>query len=257
MSSIIKVVIPARYGSSRLPGKPLLLLNDKPIYWHVVQRVLEAGISIEDIIVATDDQRIVDSANDEFVPVQLTSFTHVSGTDRLNEVALAKKWGNDVVVINVQGDEPLIPPQLVSDLVKFTSENINYSITTAVTPITSEEDYINPNVVKAILGENGRALYFTRSSCPFNRNTPEDYSHAYRHIGIYAYRVGVLNEFCSYPESLLESCEKLEQLRALSYGMTIGAIVINNAPPHGIDTEQDYQHIKSLMEKNNDDNTNC
>tara|TARA_R110001583_G_scaffold17482_2_gene70649 strand:+ start:13214 stop:13966 length:753 start_codon:yes stop_codon:yes gene_type:complete len=248
MNSSIKVVIPARYGSSRLPGKPLLILNNKPMYWHVVQRVLEAGIDIENIIVATDDQRILENATSESIPVILTAIEHVSGTDRINEVATIKRWQDDVVVVNVQGDEPLIPSQLISDLAAFTCNNSNFSITTAVSAIKSEEDYMDPNVVKAVLGEENRALYFTRSPCPFNRNNPNNYSQAYRHIGIYAYRVGALREFCSYPESVLEACEKLEQLRALSNGMAIGALVIENAPPHGIDTQKDYEKLKLLME---------
>jgi 3-deoxy-manno-octulosonate cytidylyltransferase (CMP-KDO synthetase) len=248
MSIQVKVVIPARYGSTRLPGKPLLELSQKPIYWHVVQRVLEAGIKMEDIIVATDDKRIVDSVISESIPVQLTSEHHVSGTDRINEVALLMGWEDDVVVLNVQGDEPLIPNQLIFDLAKFTVTNPQFSITTAVTSINTELDYLNSNVVKAIIGEANRALYFTRSPSPFNRNNPKDYSQAYRHIGIYAYRVGALKEFCSYPESRLEECEKLEQLRALSNGMVIGAIVIDNAPPHGIDTLEDYEQLKLLME---------
>lgn len=248
MNNEIKVVIPARYGSTRLPGKPLLKLNGKPIYWHVVQRILEAGISISDIVVATDDERIIESANSESIPVVLTYKSHVSGADRINQVALLKKWGDDVIVLNVQGDEPLIPYKLISDLALFSCKNPQFSITTAVAPIKSITDYENPNIVKAILGEDSRALYFTRSRSPYNRDEPSDYSQAYRHIGIYAYRVGALKEFCSYKVTNLEKCEKLEQLRALSHGMTIGAIVIQEEPPHGVDTKQDYERLKLLME---------
>ena len=248
MNNQLKVVVPARYGSSRLPGKPLLEINEKPIYWHVVQRVLEAGIDATNIVVATDDERIIASANSESVSVVLTAKKHVSGTDRINEVASLMGWANNVVVLNVQGDEPLIPPELISELADFSYQNPQFSITTAVSPIKSENDYNNANVVKAILGEGHRALYFTRSPAPFNRDDPSDYLQAYRHIGIYAYRVGALKEFCSYSESSLEKCEKLEQLRALSYGMSIGAVVVQGAPPHGVDTIDDYQHLKSLME---------
>jgi 3-deoxy-manno-octulosonate cytidylyltransferase (CMP-KDO synthetase) len=248
MSIQVKVIIPARYGSTRLPGKPLLLLKNKPMYWHVVQRVLEAGVEIQDIVVATDDDRIVKSALSEAIPVQLTSENHVSGTDRINEVAMLKGWEDNAIVLNVQGDEPLIPHTLISDLAAFTSQNPHFSITTAVSPIKSECDYLNPNIVKAVIGEENRALYFTRSSSPFNRDEPKSFSDAYRHIGIYAYRVGALNEFCSYSESRLERCEKLEQLRALSNGMSIGAIIISEAPPHGIDTIQDYEKLKLIME---------
>ena len=247
MKAQIKVVIPARYGSSRLPGKPLLLLNEKPMYWHVVQRTIEAGIELNDIVIATDDERIVQSAKDLSIPVQLTASSHISGTDRINEVAELNNWDESTIVLNVQGDEPLIPASLIADLAQFTSDNPQFSITTAVTPILSSTDFQNPNVVKAILGENGRALYFTRSPCPLNRDVPESYDHAFRHIGIYAYRVGKLNEFCSYPPSTLEELEKLEQLRALSHGMEIGSIVIDDAPPHGVDTLEDYSNLKELM----------
>ncbi|CAH9061670.1 3-deoxy-manno-octulosonate cytidylyltransferase [Pseudoalteromonas haloplanktis] len=247
MSKEVKVVIPARYGSSRLPGKPLLLLNGKPMYWHVVQRVIEAGVALSDIVVATDDERIVQSVISESIPVQITSSKHVSGTDRINEVVTTNKWDDNVVVLNVQGDEPLIPSALIADLISFSINNKDYSITTAVTPIQSESDYTNPNVVKAILAEENRALYFTRSASPFSRDNPKDYSLAYRHIGIYGYRVSALKRFCTYPESKLEEYEKLEQLRALSYGMSIGAIVATSAPPHGIDTKADYEELKQLM----------
>lgn len=248
MKTQIKVVIPARYGSTRLPGKPLLNINNKPIYWHVVQRVLEAGIELKNIIVATDDERIVQSAKSLSIPVQLTDKKHSSGTDRINEVALLNGWGEDVIILNVQGDEPLIPCHLISDLVEFTCRHSNFSIMTAVTPIKDEYDFLNPNVVKAVLGEKNRALYFTRSTSPFNRNNPKDFSLSYRHIGIYAYRVNMLNKFCSYPETELEKCEKLEQLRALGNGMSIGAIIIDDEPPHGIDTMQDYEKITLLMD---------
>ena len=247
MDNQLKVVIPARYGSTRLPGKALLELNGKPVYWHVVQRVIEAGISLDNIIVATDDQKIIDSANKYSIPIMLTSREHVSGTDRINEVALKSGWGDDVIVLNVQGDEPLIPHELISNLADFSYDNVDFSIATAVSPIKVEEEFINPNVVKAIVGENNRALYFTRSTSPFNRDSPKDYTHAYRHIGIYAYRVGALHQFCSYPESTLESYEKLEQLRALSYGMSIGVLIVSNAPPHGVDTIEDYQSLKIIM----------
>jgi 3-deoxy-manno-octulosonate cytidylyltransferase (CMP-KDO synthetase) len=248
MNKQIKVVIPARYASTRLPGKPLLEVNNKPIYWYVVQQVLDAGVEITDIVVATDDERIVQSAKSLGVPVQLTAYNHVSGTDRINEVASLKEWADDVIIINVQGDEPLIPCELISQLVDFTINNPHFSITTAVSAISAKVDYFNPNIVKALMGENNRALYFTRSPSPFNRDDPESYLYSFYHIGIYAYRVDALREFCLYPESKLEVCEKLEQLRALSNGMAIGAIVMDKMPHHGIDTPQDYERLKLLME---------
>lgn len=244
-----KIVIPARYASSRLPGKPLLLINQKPIFWHVVQRCIEAAFKLEDIIIATDDVRIFEAAEKLDLPVLMTSSEHQSGTDRINEVATIMGWSNETIVLNIQGDEPLIPSELIEMLVAYTSNNTTFSITTAVTPISDYDDFVNPNVVKAILGHEGRALYFTRSNSPLNRDAPSDTNLAYRHVGVYAYTVGSLKTFCSYPEAPLEQYEKLEQLRALSYGLTIGACVFNGSLAHGVDTISDYQNVKKLMEK--------
>ncbi|OCH05710.1 3-deoxy-manno-octulosonate cytidylyltransferase [Aliivibrio fischeri] len=246
----VKVVIPARYGSSRLPGKPLLTLLDKPVIWHVIERCKEAGIEQNDIFVATDDQRIIDALRDESIQVVLTSSEHQSGTDRINEVAQIKGWDEDTIIVNVQGDEPMIPYRLIQRIVSFTQLNPSYHITTAVVPLVSQDDFVNPNVVKAIIGHNGRALYFTRSPSPLNRDNSSDLSLAKRHIGIYAYRASALKQFCSYSEDKLEQYEKLEQLRALSHGMSIGATIFDGFVPHGIDTIDDYENIKKIMEEN-------
>lgn len=248
-SSNIKIVIPSRYGSSRLPGKPLLPLCGKPMFWHVVQQAVKAGFSINDIVIATDDQRIVDSAVLLEIPVVMTGINHASGTDRLHEVSQKLAWSDDTVVINVQGDEPLIPPELIRALSKFTLSHPNFDISTVMSPLSSQSDLSNPNVVKVAKGEDDRAVYFSRSPIPFDRDNTESIDNIYRHIGIYAYTVKGLNQFCSYPESTLEKIEKLEQLRALSYGMSIGVIIYDQAPPHGIDTEQDYFNVKHIMEK--------
>jgi 3-deoxy-manno-octulosonate cytidylyltransferase (CMP-KDO synthetase) len=245
----VKVVIPARYGSSRLPGKPLLTLLDKPVICHVIERCIEAGIECTDIFVATDDKRIIDALKDERISVVLTSSSHQSGTDRINEVAQLKEWSCDTIVVNVQGDEPMIPAALIQQLVSFTLSNPCYHLTTAVVPLHCQEDFVNPNVVKAVLGHNGRAFYFTRSASPINRDNPFDLSFAKRHIGIYTYRVSALKEFCSYEEDELEIYEKLEQLRALSHGMSIGAMTFDGVVPHGIDTIDDYENIKKIMEE--------
>lgn len=246
----VKVVIPARYGSSRLPGKPLLTLLDKPVIWHVIERCKEAGIEQNDIFVATDDQRIIDALRDESIQVVLTSSEHQSGTDRINEVAQIKGWDDDIIIVNVQGDEPMIPYRLIQRIVSFTQLNPSYHITTAVVPLVSQDDFVNLNVVKAIIGYNGRALYFTRSPSPLNRDNSSDLSLAKRHIGIYAYRASALKQFCSYSEDELEQYEKLEQLRALSHGMSIGATIFDGFVPHGIDTMDDYDNIKKIMEEN-------
>lgn len=245
----VKVVIPARFGSSRLQGKPLLPILGRPMVLHVVERCLEAGISAENIFVATDDIKIAAELNSENVQVVMTSINHNSGTDRIHEVAVKYKWLDDDIVVNVQGDEPMIPAKLIKSVGQFALNNPNFDITTAVVPINSMDDFNNPNVVKAILGSNGRALYFTRSSAPLNRDNPSDLSLAKRHIGIYSYRVSALNEFCSLGSDELENYEKLEQLRALSYGMSIGSIIYQGKVPHGVDTLKDYEDIKCLMEK--------
>ncbi|KTD88866.1 3-deoxy-manno-octulosonate cytidylyltransferase [Pseudoalteromonas sp. H71] len=245
---MIKVVIPARYGSSRLPGKPLLELKGKPLFWHVVQRVLESGVCLDDIIIATDDDRIFEVAKQLSLPVLMTSNQHESGTDRVNEVAKHFGWESDTIVVNVQGDEPLIPPSAIVSVIEFAVKNKNYEITTAVSSIESTIDLNNPNIVKAIIAENGRALYFTRCAAPFNRDEPHTIYNCFRHIGIYTYRCDVLNKLCLLAPAQLEKIEKLEQLRALSHGYSIGATVLSSAPPHGIDTVEDYKDLLKLME---------
>ncbi len=248
LSPSIKVVIPARYGSSRLPAKPLLKINNKPIFWHVAQRVQEAGVNIDDIVIATDHSEIEHVAKALNLPVLMTAVAHVSGTDRVNEVAKKLSWPSDTLIINVQGDEPLIPPALIKKLIGFTRVNPEFAITTAATPIKDYQDFTNTNVVKAVTNEANQALYFTRSPAPLNRDDPQDLTHAKRHIGIYVYKASALDTLCGLPESQLERLEKLEQLRALSNGLTIGVMDFNGDIPHGIDTQQDYLHIKSLME---------
>ena len=143
----IKIVIPARFGSSRLPGKPLLLLCGKPIFWHVFQRAVEAGVATEDIVVATDDDRILAEASQLAVPCVMTSSEHASGTDRINEVATQLRWGDETLVINVQGDEPLIPSALIRQLIRFTLDEEQFDITTVISPIHCIDDVTNPNIV--------------------------------------------------------------------------------------------------------------
>ncbi|MDO6635777.1 3-deoxy-manno-octulosonate cytidylyltransferase [Pseudoalteromonas carrageenovora] len=249
MSSLVKVVIPARYGSSRLPAKPLLEINGKPIFWHVAQRVLEAGIKIANIYIATDHKEIESLAIKLNLPVVMTEKEHVSGTERVNEVANKFGWQDDVLVINVQGDEPLIPPTLIKRLSFFAKENSEYGMTTVATPILGYDDFVSSNVVKVVENDVNQALYFTRSPVPYNRDNPTDFTNAKRHVGIYAYRVGTLRRLCEVPESRLEGIEKLEQLRALSKGCVIGVLTYDGVIPHGIDIEEDFQRIKKLMEQ--------
>lgn len=242
----VKIVVPARYGSSRLPGKPLLLLAGKPIFVHVIERIMEAGFPLEDVILATDDQRIVESANSYNIPVMLTSDKHPSGSDRINEVAQQLGWNDQTVVINVQGDEPLIPPTLISELAEFIKSKRQFDMFTLAAPVKEIADYENPNIVKVVHDINNKAVYFSRAMIPFCRDGGMP-SKVLRHIGIYAYRVASLKSICELPVCELESTEKLEQLRVLYNGMNIGIAIADQIPPHGVDTYDDYLKLKTLL----------
>lgn len=242
----MKIVVPARYNSSRLPGKPLLPLAGKPVFVHVIERIIGAGFPLEDVILATDDQRIVESANSYNIPVMLTSDKHPSGSDRINEVAQQLGWNDHTIVINVQGDEPLIPSALISELAKFVSLNSKFDMCTLATSISDMLDYKNQNIVKVVHDINNKALYFSRAMIPFCRDGGMP-SRVLRHIGIYAYRVASLKSICELPVCELENTEKLEQLRVLYNGMSIGVATVKQAPPHGVDTYDDYLKIKSLL----------
>ncbi|ENR5393548.1 3-deoxy-manno-octulosonate cytidylyltransferase [Providencia rettgeri] len=244
----IKIVIPARYGSSRLEGKPMLEISNKPIFWHVHKRCIEAGFSKNDIYLATDDDRIYQKSLSLNLNTVMTSSQHESGTDRIYEVSRIKGWEPQDIVINVQGDEPMISPTLIRQLAEFSAFRTEFDITTAVVSIDSFSDFENPNVVKAVVGLHNRALYFTRSAAPYKRDTPTAIDLAFKHIGIYAYTVQSLSKFCSFDEAPLEAYEKLEQLRALSNGLSIGALYYDGEVAHGVDTLSDYQKVKNRME---------
>lgn len=249
MASKIKIVIPARFGSTRLPGKPLLSLGGKPVLLHVFNRCIDAGFSQADIVVATDDARIVAVMQQSGVNVCMTSIEHESGTDRIYQVAHQLGFSPDTIVLNVQGDEPLIPSELIRAVADLAIHHSEFDIVTAVTRFSDWEDFSDPNHVKAILTAQQQALYFTRAMAPYHRDNPRCYEMARRHIGIYAYRVDVLNRICDLPASNLERYEKLEQLRALEAGMSIGAVVFEGNVPHGVDTEDDYQKLVLEFDK--------
>lgn len=248
---MLKIIIPARYSSQRLPGKPLFKVAGKPIIAHVVDRVCEAGVSLKDIYVATDDIRISNELERLHIPFFMTSKEHNSGSDRVNEVVKSLSLLDSDIAINVQGDEPLINPALIKQLIEFTKAKPDFDMWTVVVPIKDKSEFHNPNVVKAILGPNNNALYFTRAPAPVVRDEPESLTHAFRHIGVYAYKAKSLNDFCMYDEAFLEKTEKLEQLRALSNGMTIGASIFHGEVPHGVDTEEDFEAVKQIMESKN------
>ena len=248
------VVIPSRYGSSRLPGKPLAQIAGKPMVQRVYQQAKQSNAGR--VVIATDDQRIVSAADGFAAEVMMTSPEHDSGTDRLQEVVTQLQLDDDHIVVNVQGDEPLIPPTVINQVANKLLQNPQAGIATLVEKITDIETVFNPNAVKVTMDTNGKALYFSRAPIPWSRDSfdgsneqlPADVNY-YRHIGIYAYRVSFLHQFVGWPSSSLEVTEKLEQLRALENGVTIMASEACEAIPAGIDTEQDLQAVRALFDQ--------
>ena len=243
------LVIPARYASTRLPGKPLRLLAGKPLIQHVHERALAAGFS--SVLVATDDERIQAVCEGFGAQVAMTATTHETGSDRLAEVVQQQGWTDDTVVVNLQGDEPLTPVANLYQLAANMADNPQASIATLATPITEIDELFDPNVVKVVRDERGMALYFSRAPVPFQRDAGiavADY--ALRHIGMYAYRVGFLRVFTRLAMSMPERLEKLEQLRALSNGYRIHVDIAAEIPGLGVDTEADLYKVEAQLLKN-------
>jgi len=225
------VVIPSRYASVRLPGKPLREINGKIMIQHVHERGMES--SARDVVVATDDQRIGDACEAFGATVCMTGDQHRSGSERIAEVCDIMDWNDDTVVVNLQGDEPTMPAQLIDQCAELLTDS-SVDIGTLASPIANENDFQNPNVVKAVLNDDDNALYFSRSAIPY-----ENSGLALHHHGIYAYRAGVLRRLVAASPSQLEQAERLEQLRALSLGMTIRVAIPSVRPGAGVDTEED------------------
>jgi len=244
------IVIPARYASSRFPGKPLQDINGKCMLQHVYE--VAGKSSAKSIVIATDDQRIFDVAKTFCDQVLMTSSEHQSGTDRLAEVCKIQQWSNDEIVVNLQGDEPLTPPELLDQVALNIYENSHASIATLSTPIIDQTDINDANIVKVVSDMQGYALYFSRASIPFQRDgIDENISSLYqRHLGIYAYRAGFLNAYTEMPQCELESLEKLEQLRAMYHGHRIHVQQAVKLPGPGIDTPEDLQKIHTLLASN-------
>ncbi len=249
------IVIPSRYASSRLPGKPLLDIGGKPM----VQRVYEQACLSEavDVVIATDDQRISDACKSFDAKVVMTSSEHPSGTDRIQEVTTTLGLPDDHVVVNVQGDEPLIPPENINQVASNLNKQSSYSLSTLCEQISDVEAVFDPQVVKVVFDRQGRALTFSRAPIPWDRdrfaNDPNDRVILteplyYRHIGIYAYRVNFLNDYIGWPPCLLEQTESLEQLRALWHSRSIHVEEAVVAAPGGIDTELDLQRVRKLFQ---------
>jgi len=249
---MFRAVIPARFGSTRLPGKPLIDLGGRPMIQHVHERVLASGAA--EVVIATDDERIRAAALGFGAEVQMTSAAHASGTDRLAEVALRRGWKEQDVVVNVQGDEPLLPPALVRQCAALLAADPGADIATLATPIESLEDFLDPAVVKLVCRADGRALYFSRAPIPWHRDgavgglaTQGEFRGALRHLGLYAYRVGALQRLAVTLPSSLEQAEKLEQLRALQLGMGIIVGEALERPGPGVDTAHDVARVRALL----------
>jgi 3-deoxy-manno-octulosonate cytidylyltransferase (CMP-KDO synthetase) len=238
------VVIPARYHSTRLPGKPLLEIAGK----SMIQRAWEGAkqSSADAVIVATDDQRIYQAVRDFGADVEMTSIDHSSGSDRVQEVVQKLGFSPDQIVVNVQGDEPLLPSELIDQVAINLKNTPPAGIATLASVLTKESEFKNPSVVKVVRDKNGFALYFSRSPIPQSL-TFKSVDVGFKHIGIYAYRLGVLNRFVSYPIGDLERVERLEQLRALENGIQIHVGIVEHDLPKGVDTQADLDHARDYF----------
>lgn len=249
-----KVVVPARYASTRLPGKPLAEIHDKPMIQWVVETA--ARSRADEVIVATDDARIaaaVTAPAGKRVSVVMTAADHPSGTDRLAEVARQRAWPADTVVVNVQGDEPRMPPALIDQVAALLIASSGAAVATLCTPILGLEEFLNPNVVKVVRDDQGLALYFSRAPIPWHRSgagggleSQRKFTGAYRHLGIYAYRAAALQRLTALPAGSLEQAESLEQLRALQAGLRIAVAEACSAPGIGVDTLQDLERLRAM-----------
>lgn len=235
-------VIPARYGSTRLPGKPLVDLGGKPMIERVYRRTSRAK-TIRRTIVATDDERI----RQAMLPVGevfMTAVEHESGSDRIAEVVRAIQCS---IVVNVQGDLPLVDPEMIDALVTALQSDDGVGIATAAVPIRSTDEFDDPSVVKVVTDLRGRALYFSRAPIPYERDTPGDIAGAWHHVGLYAYRRATLLEFATLAPTPLERREKLEQLRALENGIGIAVVACAGAPPLAVDTPKDVETVRQAL----------
>lgn len=248
-----KVVIPARYASSRLPAKALLDIGGRPMLQWVIAAADKSGA--DEVLVATDDARVAQIAVDSRQrPIAvMTRSDHQSGTDRIAEVAELRGWNERVIVVNVQGDEPQLPPALIDQVAALLQQDSGADIATLCTPVTSLQEFLDPNVVKVVIARGGVAMYFSRAPIPWHRDAapqgPASQTSilgAQRHLGIYAYRVAALRRLTQLPPSDLEITEKLEQLRALQAGMRIVVGVASAAPGIGVDTEHDLARVRAL-----------
>lgn len=241
------VVIPARFAATRLPGKPLLDIAGKPMLQHVYERAL--GSAATAVYIATDDARIRDAALRFTANVCMTRDTHQSGTDRIQEVATQLGLTEDAIIVNVQGDEPLIPPTAIDQVARNLQEHPQAGIASLYEDIDDAAEFRNPNAVKVVTDLRDHALYFSRSPIPWcNPANPTPLVYGKRHIGIYAYRVATLNRYVSWPQVPLEIAERLEQLRAMSHGICIHMDRACAKIPAGVDTQEDLDAVRALLQ---------
>lgn len=244
------LVIPARYASTRLPGKPLRQIAGKPMIQHVFERAKEAAkvLDFDEIIIATDDERIQATCKSFGATVCMTSSKHETGSDRLAEVVNIQGWSDDTIVVNLQGDEPLTPISILKQVAENLANNPDASIATLSTPLKSIEEYNDLNVVKVVTDKHGMALYFSRAPIPFQREDDVAVEgFARRHIGIYAYRASYLKEFAKMDACEIEKLEKLEQLRAMWHGAKIHVEIATELLGHGVDTEADLKAVERIL----------
>jgi len=252
MSVRFKVVIPARYGSTRLPGKPLLPIAGKPMIAHVCARAREAAA--DQVVVATDDGRIYTAVRDLGIDVVMTRADHQSGTERIAEVAEKLGWGGDDIIVNLQGDEPLLDPKYLRAAATVLAGQAQAGIATLAAAIHDREEVFNPNAVKVVLNRHGYALYFSRAPIPWDRDgfaadnrSLSGHMPYYRHIGLYAYTVDFLRRYCGWEASVLERTESLEQLRILWQGEAIAVSIVDQIPPAGVDTPEDLRRVEQFL----------
>ena len=245
-----KVVIPARLGSTRLPRKVLREIHGRPLVRYVWEAAKKSGA--QQVVIATDDEQVFAACRAFGAEVRMTSTAHNSGTDRANEVAQSEAWTPEQIVVNLQGDEPMMPPALVRQVAELVSSDAVADIATLCHALHGRDEWLNPNFVKVVMNGQGHALYFSRAPIPWKRQGAGGEASlpnglAFRHIGLYAYRVGALKRFAALAPHPLEECEALEQLRALAHGMTIKVGVVDSPPPRGVDTEDDLRAVSELL----------
>lgn len=246
-----KIVIPARYESTRFPGKPLVDIAGKPMIQWVYECACKTDA--EQVVIATDDKRIAEVATGFAADVCMTATTHQSGTDRLSEVSLKYAWDADDIVVNLQGDEPLTPAELITQVAENLALNRGAEIATLCTAVTRVAEVQDPNVVKVVADAQGYALLFSRAPIPWNRDrgnqlSAGDLTMYRRHLGIYAYRVSFLHAYSNMPACQLEQVEKLEQLRAMHAGIRIHVADAACLPGPGVDTPEDLEHVSRLLD---------